>query len=518
MVNTNFINSEFLSPMRVFTPLTSELPTYLVAQLSESLPKTVTVFSVFNKLTKLNPNKASGPDGIPAWLLKDNALLLAAPIADILNSSFQERRLPKSWKRADINPIPKKTPVLDVNKHLRPISLTPILSKVAEDYVVEEYVKPAVLKKIDRNQFGTVPKSCTVYALISMLHSWYRNTDGNGSTVRVVLVDFEKAFDLIDHWILLNKLKEYDLPIWTFQWIADFLRNREQRVKLAQDCHSEWGSVPAGVPQGTKLGPWLFVVMINNLHADGFDLWKYVDDTTITETVHKNDSSHIQTAVDKLVQETQANRFQINESKCKELQISFSKSRDHVFPAVVINNKSIEVVNHAKLLGLTISDDLKWNTHISEVVKKVASRLYFLRQLKRAKVTQVDLLSFYVTCIRPVTEYACQVFHNGLPAYLSDELEKLQRRALRIIYPDLSYTEALTKSNLSKLHTRRNELTERLFNDIVQDNSHKLHPLLPVLNSCPKSLRSKRKFLIPLCKTNRYKRSFIMYNAATIKY
>ena len=163
--------------------------------------------------------------------MKDNALLLAAPIADILNSSFLERRLPKSWKRADINPIPKKTPVLDVNKHLRPISLTPILAKVAEDYVVEEYVKPAVLKKIDRNQFGTVPKSSTVYALISMLHSWYHNTDGNGSTVRVVLVDFKKAFDLIDHWILLNKLKEYDLPVWTFQWIADFLRNREQRVK-----------------------------------------------------------------------------------------------------------------------------------------------------------------------------------------------------------------------------------------------------------------------------------------------
>ena len=185
-----------------------------------------------------------------------------------------------------------------------------------------------------------------------MLHSWYHNTDGNGSTVRVVLVDFKKAFDLIDHWILLNKLKEYDLPVWTFQWIADFLRNREQRVKLAQDCHSEWGSVPAGVPQETKLGPWLFVVMINNLHADGFDQWKYVDDTTITETVHKNDTSYVQAAVDKLVQETRADRFQINESKCKEMQISFSKSRDHVFPPVVINNKSIEVVNHANYLVL----------------------------------------------------------------------------------------------------------------------------------------------------------------------
>ena len=117
-----------------------------------------------------------------------------------------------------------------------------------------------------------------------------------------------------------------------------------------------------------------------------------------------------------------------------------------------------------------------------------------------------------------MTEYACQVFHYGLPAYLSDELEKLQRRALRIIYPDLSYTEALMKSNLSKLHLRRNELTERLFNDVVRDDSNKIHPLLPALNSCPRTLRNMRKFSIPECKTNRFQRSFIMFNAATTRY
>ena len=150
-----------------------------------------------------------------------------------------------------------------------------------------------------------------------MLHSWYYNTGGNGSTVRVVLVDFNKAFDLIDHWILRNKLKEYDLPVSTFQWITDFLKNREQRVRLAQDCYLEWGNVSAGVPQGTKLGPWLFVVMINNLHVDSVDLWKYVDDTTVAETVHKNDTSNFQAAIDKLVQESQADRFQLKHKNCK---------------------------------------------------------------------------------------------------------------------------------------------------------------------------------------------------------
>ena len=147
-------------------------------------------FSVFQKLSTLNSTKAQGPDGIPGWLLKDNADLLTEPVTEILNTSYFENCLPLFWKEADVVPVPKQTPIKDVNKHLRPISLTPILSKIAEDYVVEEYVKPAVLKKIDPRQFGTIPNSCTTHALISMTHNWYAGTDGNGATARVVLFDF----------------------------------------------------------------------------------------------------------------------------------------------------------------------------------------------------------------------------------------------------------------------------------------------------------------------------------------
>lgn len=123
----------------------------------------------------LNPRKAPGPDGIPAWLLKENADILAAPVTDILNASYQEGRPPNSWKRADINPLNKQTPVSDVNRHLRPISL----SKLAEKYDAQDYCKPAMMQKIDLNQFGTVPNSSTTHALISMLDAWYRGTDGN---------------------------------------------------------------------------------------------------------------------------------------------------------------------------------------------------------------------------------------------------------------------------------------------------------------------------------------------------
>ena len=509
----NLINSSFLSPMSVFEPLRARPSEHNNAAPVEPRPRLITEYSVLQKLRTLNPNKASGPDQIPSWLLKDNADILAAPVADILNSSFQESRLPKSWKRADITPLPKQSLVLDVNKHLRPISLTPILSKVAEDYVVEEYIKPAVLVKVYWNQFGTVPNSSTAHALISMLHTWYQKTDGNSSTVRVVLFDFKKAFDLIDHRILLEKLKNFDMPEWVCLWIEDFLTDRHQRVKLSQDCFSEWGRVPAGVPQGTKLGPWLFVVMINDLQVEGVDLWKYVDDTTISETTHKSDCSQIQTAVDNLVRAAQADRFQLNEAKCKELQICFARSK-RSFPPVVINNKNIEVVKSAKLLGLLISDDLKWNAHVAEIVKKVASRLYLLRQLKRAGLDPLELICFYTTCIRPVAEYACETFHNSLPIYLPDELERLQKRAFRIIYPTLSYSEARVALGLPLLSARREELTTRLFDKILQDPNHRLHHLLPPKNECQVTLRTKRTFNVPLCKTNRFKRSFLMANSS----
>ena len=511
----NVINDVFLSPMTAFTPLvTPDAHAHARAcTCQQDLPRPISEFSVFEKLSALNTNKASGPDGIPSWVLKENADLLAAPVADILNSSFLERRLPTSWKKADITPLPKTSLVSDVNKHLRPISLTLILSKVGEEFVVDGYIKPAVLAKIDQNQYGTVPNSSTVHVLISILHNWYKNTDGNGSTVRVVLFDFKKAFDLIDHAILMAKLTDYELPPWVLDWIADFLTDRKQRVKLAHDCCSDWGSVRAGVPQGTKLGPWLFLVMINDINVNGVNLWKYVDDTSMAETVHKGQPSAIQFAVDDLVRQAEIDKFQLNETKCKELQTSFSRSVDP-FEAVTINNKPIEVVTSAKLLGLTISNNLKWNAHIENVIKKGASRLYLLRQLKRAKGDPAQLLCFYTTCIRPMSEYACQVFHNGLPEYLSEELEKIQRRALRIIFPDLGYQEALKECNIATLHQRRQWLTERLFNEIKDNSLHKLHGLLPPCNLSTVALRRKCAFNVPPCRTNRLMNSFIMHNAA----
>ena len=237
----------------------------------------------------------------------------------------------------------------------------------------------------------------------------------------------------------------------------------------------------AGVPKGTKLGPWLFLVMINDLDVEDLDLWKFVDDTTMAESVDKSEPSEIQASVDELASKSQVDRFQLNEAKCKELRISFAKTKRD-FEPININSKPIDVVPHAKLLGLNISCDLKLNVHISETVRKVSSRLYCLRQLKRAKIATKELIAFYKTCIRPVSEYACQVYHNSLPKYLSDNLEKLQKRALRIILPEKTYAAALESTSLATMLDRRQTLTERLFSDIVSNKDHALHSLLPKVN------------------------------------
>ena len=250
-VIANKINEVFLEPMQSFgslePPITDAVPSEFI---SESY--------VLNELRRLSSNKATGSDGISNWLLKEYADILSHPITSFLNSSFVEHRFPAPWKNADVIPVQKTKPINDIKNQLRPISLTPTISKIAEEFVIEFYIGPAILKTIDPDQFGTIPKSSTEQALISILHYLSKETDGTSAAVRLVLFDYRKAFDLIDHHLLVEKLNSLNILLWIINWVTDFLTSRYQRVKLSTVCHSDWGPVLSGVHQGTKLGPWLF--------------------------------------------------------------------------------------------------------------------------------------------------------------------------------------------------------------------------------------------------------------------
>ena len=153
----------------------------------------------------------------------------------------------------------------------------------------------------------------------------------------------------------------------------------------------------------------------------------------------------------------------IERDKCKEMRIKFCFTTNGTpnFNPLVINDKQIDVVSRAKILGVNISIDLKWNHHISEVDKKARKRLFCLSKLKRACLGPNELVQFYRTCIRPITECACPVFHDGLPVYLSHELEAVRKRAMRIIFLCFMYDEALVKASLVTLSDRRQALTDK---------------------------------------------------------
>ena len=251
--------------------------------------------------------------------------------------------------------------------------------------------------------------------------------------------------------MLLSKLKTYDLPQWVFKWIKDFLTGRKkQRLKLNQSSYSDWADISAGAPQGTKLGPWLLIIMINDLKINDSNIWKFVYDTTLDEIVNKNKESRTQTLIDDLTRQISEDQFKLNEAKCGGLQIGFCKPRA-IFDPITVNAEVLEVVDSAKILGLNVSNNLKWNNHKDQIISKARKHLYFLSQLKRAKVGKKELVLLYTTCIRPILEYASPVFHNGLTNYLSQDLEQIQKKALRIILPWVSYEDALRSTGLQRL-------------------------------------------------------------------
>ncbi len=463
---------------------------------------------VEKKLLSTKLSKAPGPDGIPNWILRDLCGLISKPICSIFNASLREGVLPTVWKCANVTPIPKVSPPRHIESDLRPISLTPVLGKHLES-IVGHWILEAISDNFDPFQYGGRKGLSTTHALVDMLHHWHQSIHA-GKSVRVLLLDYSKAFDLVDHNILVQKFADLGTPPVLLKWLYGFLSNRKQRVKLGKDV-SDWLSMNGAMPQGSWLGPLAFVVFISDMPLEQpVFAHKYMDDTTLSECYNNPDESHMQSATDQVVRWSDSNKMRVNTKKTKEMVISFKRPAQVPDP-IVIEGNPLEQVHFFKLLGIWISDDLTWHYHANSICAKASPRLYFLRQLKRSGLSAADLTTFFVTVVRPVTEYGCPVWHSGLSVGDSSHLEQIQKRAMRIIYPELSYRCALQRAGLETLASRRDSLSRELFNAICEP-SHKLNHLLPKTHVTGHNTRSNRKLRAPIIKTERFRKSFIMHS------
>ena len=284
--------------------------------------------------------------------------------------------------------------------------------------------------------------------------------------------------------------------------------NRQKRV-LFKNVSSSCKHIHAGVPQGTKLGPLFFLVMVNDLRSD-LPLYKYVDNCTIYEVLFEAKPSVLQNELNKIIEWSESNNMKINVTKTKELSITFLKNRAPM-DRFTVYNQPLDLVPSTKLLGVNVSSDLKWSTHIDYICAKASKRLCALRTLILSVVEfslLTDLRSVFCYFIRPLLEYACPVWHSSLTAQLKDQLEDTQRRALRIIYPQMSYNDSLKELSLPTLNERLELLCLKFYKNAAHPDS-KLYNLLHEPTTKNYNLRKPRRLPLIKWRTNRFKNSFI---------
>ena len=389
---------------------------------------------------------------------------------------------------------------------IRPISLTPNISKHLESFIgniIFEHIK----EKLDLNQYGALIGLSTTQALVDLLYHLHEYIH-NGNSDRICFIDYTKAFDLIDHNILIIKFERLGPDRWIINWLRDYLSDREQRVKLGSSV-STCLKINDAVPQGSWLGPLYFIVYMNDIEPqDGTLTHKYIDYITISESISCSNVSVLQTAVDKVKDWSDKNNMKLNESKSKEMLISF-KPNLALVPPLIINSNAVERVHTFKILGVLLFDDLSWKAHVDHMHSMTSQRLYYLRQLRRCGLSQSDLLAYYRTMIRPILEYACPVWHARHTKGESDIIENIQKRTLKIIYFDIPYEACIQEAQIELLKVRRARLSKDFFSQICQPND-KLHYMLNRRDASMCNLRNVSEYHCPIPKTEPYKGSFIV--------
>ena len=401
---------------------------------------TVTEEGVLRLLLKTNPHKASGPDQLPARILKECAHELAPLLTSFFNKTLQDGCLPDDWKKANVSAVFKKGD-RHAAANYRPVSLTSICCKIQEHVITSSIMKHLSQHSIlTDGQHGFRAKRSCETQLVTLIHELAANLEA-GSQTDLIILDFSKAFDKVPHERLLRKLSHYGIRGRTLSWIREFLSNRQQEV-IVDGAVSDPAPVVSGVPQGTVLGPILFLVFINDLPSELVCPTRlFADDCIVYNRIrNRNDSDKLQRDLDTLGQWERRWGMEFHPQKCSVL--SCTRSHKPKSFAYTLKGHTLEHQTTTKYLGVDITSKLSWDTHINRITKKASSMLGFVR--RNLKVANRNTKSnAYYTLIRPHLEYCCTIWSPHTDEEIK-RLETIQRQCARYVCNQYDRTASVT--------------------------------------------------------------------------
>jgi len=388
---------------------------------------------VYKILSNLDPNKATGPDGLGNFLLKEAAVPIAQPLSELFNFSLSLCKFPSIWKIAQVVPIFKKgDPLLCTN--YRPISLLPCISKVYEKLLFDHIF--SFLKSNNLllpNQSGFIPGDSTVNQLMSICNKIAAHFD-KGEEVIGVFLDLTKAFDKVWHEGLLFKLRNIGICGQIYELLFSYLQERRQFVTLNGE-KSQIKQLYAGVPQGSVLGPLLFLIYINDITDQVQNVsYLFADDTSVFAPFS---SVHIDRAVEQLNVDLReihcwAKKWLINIHPGKTVAMLFSvKRHPSILPPIYLGDQPISFVPIHTHLGVTLTPTLNWCEHINKVSSKCYKVLGILKKFKY-RWTRRTLETCYLSFIRPIIEYG-SILYDSCGKSDSSKLEGVQLEAARLV-------------------------------------------------------------------------------------